>query len=187
MHIRHKTKKTSHGPLVKIGHSQWQSKQSKPFDCTWMESNSVSFIRLKISRYIGHVRDRDPAIHQDLTNTPCTLARTYCRPEEKSLSIITWVFKLPTFQIFQSLGIFNVSQIHQYVIIPKLAIGGSIIKKTPTSFLLDTGYIIKKIRPRSIKNLPKILPSRTKISSIFPQTMSQTPNHPPKGTLPKAF
>ena len=142
-----KTKKTSHGPLVKIGPSLWQSKQAKAFDCTWMETNSITFVRLKISRYTGHIRDRDPTIHQDLTSTPCTLSNPYCRPREKPLSIITWVFKLPTFQIFQSLGIFNVSQIHQYVLIPKLAVGGSIIKKTLTSFLTDTGYILKWLNP----------------------------------------
>ena len=63
-------------------------------------------------------------------------------------------------KLFQSLGKLNVTKIHNYLVIHKLGIGGSVIKATEQAWLLDIGYII-------MKNIKGPKPPRNNLSRKF--------------------
>ena len=115
-----------------------------------MKTDIVSYKRLRITRYIGQIRDIDPLIQQEITSSRCYYTNSYCRPIESPFSVITWKYIAYKAKMFKTLGIYNVSRIHNYIVIPQLGFGGSIIKNQSNSWLLDIGYILE-IQQEKIK------------------------------------
>ena len=144
-----RSKVTPYGKLKKVNLNSWVSTDHKAFNCKWMTSKSISFLRIKLDRYIGQIYDEDPTIIQDLTDTTCNFTTRFCRPQEKPLGLITWFFKPLKIQIFNSLGHFNITRLHNYIVIPTLSIGGSIIRETENTWLLDVGYLVIKMKKDS--------------------------------------
>ena len=80
-----------------------------------------------MTKYTGLLRDDNPMIHQDITETICYYNHKLCRPLEQPLGVIIWLYRYKKVEIFDTLGTFNITKIHNYVLIHSLGVAGSII------------------------------------------------------------
>ena len=91
---------------------------------------------------MGELVDSNPVINQDVTSSICNYKYRFCRPVERSKSILTWNYRPLSISIFHNLGFFNVTKIDNYILIAPLGIGGSVIRNVSGTYLLDMGYLV---------------------------------------------
>ena len=148
-----RTKTSPYGELVKLNQNTWRSNHKNKYKCKWLRTKIVSYVRITMTKYTGQLSDDNPIIHQDITSSICNYKEKFCRPIEEPKDIIMWIYQKIQVNVFHSLGIHNIS--NNYVLIPSIGIGGSIINNTPNKWLLDIGYIVEVQGIREDKILNK--------------------------------
>ena len=139
-----KKKKSKYGRLVKAGVHRWQTDNIKPYRCLWWRDKIVKFTQFTVSQYIGVLKGEDKKIQQMLTATVCFVENQFCIPKEQPSTVLVWIRKSFTRVLYRSLGEMTIHQMGEYIIIAKLGIGGSVIKRLGHDLLLDNTYVIQK-------------------------------------------
>ena len=147
------TKKSAYGPIKLIKGTVWVSQSRVSYNCQWLHTVTRVFTKISIFTYMGELVDTNPVIHQDVTNSICNYKYRFCRPVERTKSILTWNYRPLSINVFHGLGFFNVTKIDNYILIAKLGIGGSIIRNVSGTYLLDVGYVVSRI---NIRNMAKV-------------------------------
>jgi hypothetical protein len=141
--VRYKMFKNIHLRMVRPG--TWGNMPHKNYDCAYMSTKRTSYIDARMFQYTGQLEGADTRIHNDLTSTTCDYKRRYCTPIEQPNSSIVWERTVHAFKIYRSLGVHPVKQLGTFILVPNLAIGGTIVTETKYTYLLDVGYqIIRK-------------------------------------------
>ena len=135
----------------------WKTTNSRSYSCHWAQTDSVSYFQLFVKTYSGSLEGDSRIIHQDVTNTKCNYNFPTCIPSENPLWRIIWEPVHHDFKLFHSLGKYPVKQIGNWVLVPLLGIGGSVLYKEGKSLLLETGYQIIKQTKSSSHNPPSFL------------------------------
>ena len=143
--IAFRTKVTPFGMLHPDGNNKWSTKKRKAYKCKWEQEEKTSFASFSVHRYKVSVIGADKIIHQHITGTNCDVRAHFCTPQEMPLSILVWGKPAHDYSLFSTLGVFEIYQIHNYVLISRLGIGGGVIRKTGELTLLDNGYILRRI------------------------------------------
>ena len=136
-------KMSSYGTLVQITTTNWQTNNVREYDCRWFADRTVRYKKFELTRYPGEIQDDDIIIRQTLTQSTCITKMQHCIPAELPLSVLVWLDVIRPVPLYQPIGILVVHQIDQYVVIPKIGVGGAIIKSTDNYMLLDNTYVIE--------------------------------------------
>ena len=67
-----------------------------------------------------------------------------CLPLEDVDSMIVWAKVKHVFKVFKKMGVFEISEINKFILIAQMGEGGSIIKETSKTMLLNNGLVILK-------------------------------------------
>ena len=128
--IAFRTKMTPFGMLYPDGINKWRTRTRTAYKCKWEREEKTSYVRFTMHRYKVSVIGADRIIHQHITGTACNVRAHFCTPLEVPLSILVWGKPDHNYSFFHTLGVFAVHQMHDYVLISQLGIGGGVIKKT---------------------------------------------------------
>ena len=89
--------------------------------------------------WLGHLLEIDSALrafHVEATGDTSS----------RGCSIIVWEeSKQHSFSVYKDIGRYTVHQIHDYIMVGKLSLGGSIIKKTENLILLDNAFMLQRL------------------------------------------
>ena len=149
--VRFKT--TDYGRLEKTGYHTWEINNNEKFNCRWLQKEKNTYIEFKVTTFNGKIIDREHEIQQTITDTKCDFLNYLCRPAEKSKSVLVWKKEKLKGKLYKSLGVLEIHKIHKFIVIPKLSIGGAILKQDTNEILLDTGYIINKIKHQNVSTI----------------------------------
>ena len=140
-----KTKQSRYGPISLMGRGFWTTTSHQRYKCKWLEHKEVTVMVFTINVSWGTIVGRDDFVQQQLTHTTCMYSEKQCKPVEEPESVIIWGRNTQhSSSLYRSLGKFEVSQVHEYVVVASLSLRGSIITNENGSLLLDNGYIIKE-------------------------------------------
>ena len=114
-----------------------------------MQKISATYTTFEYTLYPASLQGDDRYIHQQLTQTNCYYSNFTCIPVESPLTQIIWPNVTHRFSLYHKLGVYPIKRIRDFVLIPQLGIGGSILYRTFSTLLLDTGY---KIYIRKTRN-----------------------------------
>ena len=138
------TKNSPFGVLHKISNNRWQTTRRDHYKCKWLQTNTEWFDHFKIKSYNAQLTGDDPWVHQSLTVTTCNYDKMWCIPKEMPLSVISWKATLHDKSLFKSLGEYKIHRLGDFVLVPKLGIGGAIRNQfSPSLFQLDNGFLIQ--------------------------------------------
>ena len=140
-----KTKISIYGKLRKTSYHTWQSKPDTTYNCVWLKQTDSQYNVFKLHRIKAYITGDDKEITQGFTNTKCIFKKNYCIPREQEKGILVWNTTVHNPHIYRSLGIKEVDQLGDFILISSLGISGSIIKKDQNLFLLDNTYVIEII------------------------------------------
>lgn len=91
-----------------------------------------------------YIEGDSSVIYQSITTTRCVLLKLRCAPKELPRSVLVWqVPKNLDRHVYHSLGRYKVSLLDDFVLIPKLCIGGAIQINNTNSLVLDNGYLLQ--------------------------------------------
>ena len=140
------TKKTLYGQLTKVRKGEWQTTSRDRFLCHWLKTESESFPHFTLTAYHGELVGADPFIHQDLTLSQCLYDNFSCAPKEKPHSVLVWPKVNHTRRRFQYLGNYTIHRVGDYILIPKLRIGGAVQSTSADGkfIQLDNGYLYQQ-------------------------------------------
>ena len=101
--------------------------------------------------YPGVLVGNDDFIHQSITRTICIYKTFLCSPSEVPKSCIVWHPSSHSFQRFRSLGLFQIQQLSDFMLVPQLKFIGAIQKQQAKGLLsqLGDGFLIIKQRTTS--------------------------------------
>ena len=136
------TKITPYGTLEKTGNI-YKTKNSKPYDCEWLEKNTVRYRKFVMSKFYGTIIGNNQIIHQSITNTNCFVYKQYCKPSEQKRAVLVWKKTKHDFALYHNLGIYDIYRIGDFYLINSLGIGGAKLRTSGTSILLDNTYVLE--------------------------------------------
>eukprot|EP00794_Sanderia_malayensis_P002358 gene2358-2718_t len=137
------TGKSPYGPLNKVSSNIWQTRPTDHYVCHWMKSTTETYPHFLVHEYSGLLQADDPFIHQSVTSTTCNYRDMSCVPREKPATVIIWEPVHHNPSRFQPLGNYTIQILDDFVLIPKLAIGGAIQQTSSNDLLLqlDNGFL----------------------------------------------
>ena len=136
-------RKTPYGGLHLKKRGIWTTESNKRFKCRWERTTLVAFVIFSVQSYWGKIKGTDPVLHQKVTNTKCDYRTRQCRPVEDPHSLIVWREahnhrKNP----YKTIGHYEATQVHKFVLLHEISTGGSIIRETKHTKMLDNGYLL---------------------------------------------
>lgn len=143
------TKQTKFGKLSKVGDSFWQTNNHEHFTCKWLKQTTEVYFLFRYTKYPASLFGQDRFVHQQVTQTVCNYDDFSCKPQEDKSSILYWFPKKHRFSLYRSLGSHSVKRVHDFVLIPSIGIGGSILYSSFKTLLLDTGYKVVVPSPKN--------------------------------------
>ena len=128
-----------------------------------MKTESESFLHFTLTAYHGELVGADPFIPQDPTLSQCLYDHFSCAPKEKPHSVLVWPKVNHTRRRFQYLGNYMIHRIGDYILIPKLGIGGAVQSTSADGKFvqLDHGYLYQQHHSKS-SNYAQFLAASTK-------------------------
>ena len=82
-------KMTQYGKLQKKSESLWATSVGE-YRRAWLKTKRYKYAKFVLVRYKAFVVGAETTIRQELTQTPCIVAKKFCRPLEIPSSIIAW-------------------------------------------------------------------------------------------------
>ena len=132
------------GPLSQRKSGIWSTFDHHTYKCKWMRTKRITFVHFTIREAWGYIKGESKLIHQSLSKSHCMYDKFKCLPLEDLDSVIIWARVRHIFKVFKEMGVFEISEINKFVLIAQLAEGGSIVKETRNSKLLNNGLVILK-------------------------------------------
>ena len=144
-----KTRISPFGPLITV--SNWTTNNHDRYSCSWFKTKVNHFIHFTVHIYPGVLVGNDDFIHQTITRTICIYKTFSCSPSEVPKSCIVWRPSSHSFQRYRSLGLFQIQQLSDFMLIPQLKFRGAIQKQQAKGLLsqLGNGFLIIKQRTTS--------------------------------------
>ena len=157
------TRKTAYGPLTRVNHRTWQTRPSDHYVCHWMKTTNKNYPHFVVREYPGLLVGDDPFIHQDVTTTTCSYKQFSCIPNERPNSAIVWHKTSHDRSRFLSLGNYSYQRLDDFLLIPKLGIGGAVQSTSRNGYFLqlDNGFLCE-LRPHHKSNYDKFVQLATK-------------------------
>ena len=139
------SKTSPYGTLHQSSHNRWDTHSSDRYICHWMKTDTERYNHFVMTIYNGLLVGDDPTIHQDVTKTICRYDKFSCQPSELPSSILVWDKSLHNPSRFMELGNYTLHRLGDFILIPKLGIGGAIQNTSPDNsyFQLDNGFLCK--------------------------------------------
>ena len=139
---------TPFGPLQRVSTNRWQTRISDHYVCHWMKSDTVRYSHFIVTEYSGLLIGDDIFIHQDLTKTTCIYKKFSCIPKEMPHMALIWKRTKHNPSKFLKLGNYALQKLDDFVLVPKLGIGGAIQSSSNDGKLiqLDNGFLCS-LRP----------------------------------------
>ena len=140
------TKQSPYRKLTRTKAGEWKTSFHDHYECHWLHTTTKSYPHFTITEYKGELIGDDAFIHQDLTVTHCRYNSFYCIPQELPKSAIVWHKVNHRTEQFQLLGNYTANHLEDFVLIPKLGIGGAVqsTSKDGVFIQLDNGYLCEK-------------------------------------------
>ena len=139
-----KSGQTPYGKIKRNSENEWVASHTKRYKCSWMTDNKQTYTLFRMRSYEATIEGDDRFLHQHLTATDCVTSKLRCIPKEQRLGILIWNKSNHDFNLFHSLGVHEVHQIRNFVLLSNLGVGGSIIANKEGEILLDNAYMLRK-------------------------------------------
>ena len=131
------------GKLDLVSEGKYATKYEDHYTCHYLRGETEHYDHFYMNMYSATVIGTDPNIHQTLTMTPCKHDELNCRPKEAPDSIVVWDKPKHEGRVFKELGTMEIQLIDdQFLLVPALGIGGTIVEQSQGTYLTDTGYLI---------------------------------------------
>ena len=114
-------------------------------DCHWMKTTKISAPIYRLDTYTAYIEAGNDLLHQSLTKNTCKYSSGFCRVMELPYSLLSWSRIKRKLDLTRNLGIYNIHQIGNFINVPDLSIGASILQEQYETFALDFGYMIQKV------------------------------------------
>lgn len=140
-----KSKKSPFGDLTRVGLNVWKTTHDHKYTCSWLKTKSIAYYEFIVERRTASLTGTSTIIRQEITSTTCRYHKFFCIPKESPKSPIIWLKSDHSFRAYTHVGTYQAKKLDNFILIPHLGIGGSIILDYQTSFLLDIGYKVIQI------------------------------------------
>ena len=127
----------------------WSTNANDVYTCKWLKNQTNHFKHFTIILYEGELVGDDSFIHQPLTHNTCYYRNFSCSPSEIPTSQIVCLPSNHSFQRFRDLGLYDIQQLSDFILIPKLNFGGAIqnTRNRGLLFQLDNGFLVVRCKP----------------------------------------
>ena len=144
-----KTHISSFGRLFPTSSTRWSTNTDDVYTCKWLKAQTNHFKHFTITLYEGELVGDDSFIHQPLTHNTCYYRNFSSSPSEIPTSQIVWLPSNHFFQRFRDPGLYDIQQLSDFILIPRLDFGGAIqnTQNCGLLFLLDNSFLVVRRKP----------------------------------------
>ena len=137
---------TRYGRLHRHDRAEWKSRTHDDYSCKWMKTRTRTYTHFQLRAYPARLTGRQRYLQQHLTHSKCNYASKHCKPREMPHSMIVWHSVKHDSRLYHSLGMYETHEIDNYLLVPALAISGTIrhVRKS-SALVLDSGYILVRM------------------------------------------
>ena len=138
-----RTKISPYGNLYNVNNSTMSTQHRHLYKCTWLDQTIRIYDEFIVKSYIGSITGDQEQVAQTVTVSTCKYKSFSCKPKELPNSVIIWEKVKHRFTPYRNLGRFHIKLLNEFILVPALGIGGSIVTKTRYTLYLDAGYRIR--------------------------------------------